>query len=134
MCVRRPPTAPACSDGVKDLISRILVADPHRRLSLQACAAWLPNPAAALMPGARLLLPSGVPFEAASRLDLPQDILTHPWFVQDLHPDALACNEAMVQESQANLPSPEMLREVRAIVQEACPLPSQPALGPFGTP
>jgi hypothetical protein len=41
-----------------------------------------------------------------------QDVMAHPWFMQDLHPDALRCNEALVAESVAHLPSPQMLQEV----------------------
>jgi hypothetical protein len=49
-----------------------------------------------------------------------QDIFQHPWFCKDLHPEVLAFNDAMVKESLANLPSPEMLEEVRVRVTGIC--------------
>jgi hypothetical protein len=39
--------------------------------------------------------------------------MAHPWFCEDLHPEALSFNEQMIKESLANLPSPQMLQEVR---------------------
>ncbi|KAL4855058.1 Serine/threonine-protein kinase SRK2A [Chlorella vulgaris] len=60
-----------------------------------------------------------------------QDIFQHPWFCKDLHPDVLAFNDAMVKESLANLPSPEMLEEVRAIVEEAFPSPRSQVEAPL---
>ncbi|KAL4425749.1 hypothetical protein ABPG75_009765 [Micractinium tetrahymenae] len=76
-----PPDKPL-SDGVKDLICRILVQDPNKRPTLH-------------------------------------EIQAHPWFMQGLEPGALNFNDAIVQESLANQPTPEMLAEVHSIVQEA---------------
>ncbi|EFN59818.1 hypothetical protein CHLNCDRAFT_33664 [Chlorella variabilis] len=68
------------SEELRDLISRILVLDTNKRLSLQ-------------------------------------DIVGHPWFAKNLHPDALRFNESMVKESLANLPAPQMLEEVCVCVK-----------------
>ncbi|KAI7844334.1 hypothetical protein COHA_002132 [Chlorella ohadii] len=84
------PADKPLSDGVRDLISRILVQDPDARPTLQG-------------------------------------IFTHPWFVEGLNPAALQFNDSIVRESLANQPSPEVLNEVRAIVQEAAKPVAAPA-------
>ncbi|PSC74495.1 sulfur stress regulator [Micractinium conductrix] len=47
------------------------------------------------------------------------EILSHPWFLEGLHPAALAFNDQLVEESRANQLAPEVLEEARQIVREA---------------
>ncbi len=107
---------PACSDGVKDLISRILVQDPgmrpslHVRLTAVRCGHHTSSQMSA--PISQRSVRACSSSCHSSPCFLLQDIQAHPWFMQGLEPGALNFNDAIVQESLANQPTAGMLAEV----------------------